>query len=87
MHGKLFYDCIVMHTFALHSYFVSGDEKALEKCENEITTCQRKIDELTKESNNIQEKINGLKEKLANAEVIYHKVWLLSTSAYITSEE
>ena len=56
----------------IHSYHASGDEKALEKCENEISTCQRKTDELTQKRKDLQKTINQLREQLANAEVIYN---------------
>ena len=57
--------------FTNFSYHASGDEKALEKCENEISICQRKTDELNQKRKDLQKTINQLREQLANAEVIY----------------
>ena len=58
------------YTFLTYSYHESGDEEALEKCEEEISTCQRKTNKCTQERNyDLQIKINQLRKELANAEV------------------
>ena len=56
----------------IHSYHSSGDEKALGKCENEISICERKSDELTQKWRDLQKTINQLWDRLANAEVTYN---------------
>lgn len=60
--------CLIF-TLWFNSYYSSGDEKALERCENEISICQRKSNEQAKERNDLQKKINQLREQLASAEV------------------
>ena len=61
----LLYSCI-------HSYHSSGDEKALEQCENEISICQRKKMNSLKNGTTCRRQLNQLREQLANAEVIYN---------------
>ena len=58
-----------MHNNYSLSYYSSGDEKALERCENEINICERESSENAQKRNDLQKKINQLREQLANAEV------------------
>ena len=55
--------------FMVNSYYSSGDEESLERCEDEISICQRKSNEQARKRNDLQKKINELREQLATAEV------------------
>lgn len=65
--------CVLILNFWFHailySYYLSGDEKALEECKEEVSICQRKINEDSQKRNDLQTKINQFREQLANANV------------------
>jgi len=58
----------LVHCF-LHRYYQSGEEKLLEKCENEMSVFHKRTSEYSQRRNELQKKVDQLRKQQANAQV------------------